>query len=385
MRPANVWHGCHALCECRTVQTEMLEVFREVARQRSITAAAATLRYTQSAVSRQMAALEAEFGAPLFDRLPRGVALTAEGRCLLTHATAVLDRLATARRDVHQVRDAVTGRLRVGAFATADAALVPQALARFRTSHPHVEISLIEGVTTRLLSSLLIGDADVVLVNASGDRPFVDERFTVHHLAFEPLLLAVPAAHPLVLATRPTLPPPTPARMSEMSPSDGHIGQEAPSTGSEALAHSPEPTSVRMSEMSLRGGDIGRRAVRVEELAGEAWVAGSARAEETLLAASVRLGFRPRIEFVVQEWTAKFGFVAAGLGVTLVPGFAARIVPAEVVLLPLDASAFPPRLVVAATLAGRAVPGVVSAFLAELGGLVDSVQGAADAPAVQAC
>ncbi|WP_433057546.1 LysR family transcriptional regulator [Dactylosporangium sp. CS-033363] len=291
------------------MQTEMLEVFREVARQRSITGAAATLRYTQSAVSRQMAALEAEFGARLFDRLPRGVALTAEGRCLLEHASAVLDRLSSARRDVRAVRDALIGRLRVGAFATADAAVVPRALARFRASHPGVEISLVEGLTSRLLGALLVGDADVVLVNASADRPFADERFRLHHLVDEPLLLAVAAGHPLA-----------------------------------------------------RPG----RVVRLAGVADEAWIAGSARAEDTLLAASARRGFTPRIEFVVQEWTAKFGFVAAGLGVTLVPGLAARTAPAGVVLLPLDPEEVPHRTVMAATLAGRTVPAVVEAFLATL-------------------
>nr|BFE62638.1 LysR family transcriptional regulator [Dactylosporangium thailandense] len=323
MRRENVWF----------VQTEMLEVFREVARQRTITGAAATLRYTQSAVSRQMAALEAEFGARLFDRLPRGVELTAEGRCLLEHASAVLDRLGAARREVRAVRDAETGRLRVGAFATADAAVVPRAMARLRSSHPDVEISLVEGVTARLLSALLVGDADVVLVNAGADRPFADERFRLHHLVDEPLLLGVGGSH-------------------RLAGGRGGVGAD--------------PTSWRMSEMSPGDGEIGRRVVRLREVAGEAWVAGSARVEETLLGASARLGFRPRIEFVVQEWTAKFGFVAAGLGVTLVPGLAARTAPADVVLLPLDPAEVPPRTVVAATLAGRTVPPVVEAFLVTL-------------------
>src|SRR5689334_17150455 len=103
------------------MQTETLEVFRAVARHGSITGAATALRYTQSAVSRQIAALELELGARLFDRLARGVALTEEGRCLLGHATAVLDRLALARRDVAEVHAGDAGRLRVGAFATADA------------------------------------------------------------------------------------------------------------------------------------------------------------------------------------------------------------------------------------------------------------------------
>lgn len=282
----------------------MLEVFREVARRGSITAAATALRYTQSAVSRQIAALEQEAGARLFDRLPRGVALTAEGACLLTHATAVLDRLALARREVAAVRAGTSGRLRVGAFATADAALVPRALARFRAGHPDVRLSLIEGVTGTLLSALLAGDADVVLVTACADP-----RFAVHHVLSEPVLLAVPRTHP--------------------------------------LAGSPS-------------------VVRLAELAGEAWIAGSAAPEETLLAPSVRLGFRPRIAFVAGEWTAKLGFVAAGLGVTLVPALAARAAPADVALLPLHPDEVPPRGVLAATLAGRTEPATVSGFLTVL-------------------
>ncbi|MDG6104611.1 LysR family transcriptional regulator [Dactylosporangium aurantiacum] len=286
------------------MQTEMLEVFREVARHRSITGAATALRYTQSAVSRQIAALELEVGARLFDRLPRGVALTAEGTCLLTHATAVLDRLALARREVDAVRAGASGHLRVGAFATADAALVPRALARFRAGHPGVRLSLVEGVTGSLLSALLAGDADVVLVTACADP-----RFAVHHVLSEPVLLAVPRAHP--------------------------------------LAGTPS-------------------VVRLAALADEAWIAGSAAPEETLLAPSVRLGFRPRIAFVAGEWTAKLGFVAAGLGVTLVPALAARAAPADVALLPLHPDEVPPRDVLAATLAGRTVPATVTAFLTAL-------------------
>lgn len=290
------------------MHTEMLEVFREVARQRSITGAATTLRYTQSAVSRQVAALELELGARLFDRLPRGVALTAEGACLLTHATAILDRLALARREVTAVHAGTVGVLRVGAFATADAALVPRALARFRATRPDVRLSLIEGVTGGLLAALLAGDADVVLVTADADRPFDDPRFTTHHVLDEPVLLAVPAGHRL---------------------------SAAPSA-------------------------------RLAELASEAWIAGSPAPEETLLAPSVRLGFRPRIAFVAGEWTAKLGFVAAGLGVTLVPALAARAAPPDVTLLALHPDEVPPRSVLAATIAGRTVPQPVTDFLAVL-------------------
>src|SRR5690348_3354751 len=101
------------------MDTALLEVFRTVARLGSITAAAQRLQFTQSAVSRQIAALETDLGAAVFDRLPRGVALTEEGRALLPHAEAILAQLATARRAVDDLHTLSAGRLRVGAFPTA--------------------------------------------------------------------------------------------------------------------------------------------------------------------------------------------------------------------------------------------------------------------------
>src|SRR6266540_2545976 len=138
-----------------------LRVFREVARQGSFTAAANALRYTQSAVSRQIAALESDTGTALFDRVPRGVRLTDEGRCLLEHAEAVLGRLDAARRDLAALRDLEVGRLRVGAFATADAALVPRAMATFHARYPSVVLSLAEALTPVLLTQLRDGELDL--------------------------------------------------------------------------------------------------------------------------------------------------------------------------------------------------------------------------------
>src|SRR5688572_17090626 len=108
------------------MDTVRLAVFRAVATLGSFTAAAKSLRYTQSAVSRQIAALEEDLGVALFDREARGVRLTEEGRVLLAHAEAVLDRLDVARRELTAIRDLDGGRLRIGAFATAEARLVPE-------------------------------------------------------------------------------------------------------------------------------------------------------------------------------------------------------------------------------------------------------------------
>src|SRR4051812_50139832 len=94
------------------METTLLRVFCEVAALGSFTAAAASLGYTQSAVSRQVSALEHEVGAVLFDRLPRGVRLTEDGRCLLPHAEAIVERLGAARGDLSPVRGPAARRPR---------------------------------------------------------------------------------------------------------------------------------------------------------------------------------------------------------------------------------------------------------------------------------
>jgi DNA-binding transcriptional LysR family regulator len=290
------------------VETRLLEVFRAVARHGSITTAARQLRFTQSAVSRQIATLEAEVGVRLFDRLPRGVALTEEGRTLLPHAEAVLDRLAAAGRDLDALRGLGGGRLRVGAFPTAVAALVPRALASFRDAYPDVALSLVEGTTPALLDRLAAGDADVAVVSSSPSGPLDQTRFDLRHLLDERLVVAVSRAHRL-------------AR---------------------------------------------RRTVRLADLAGDPFVVGSATAEETLLRASLPGGFQPKIDLVAAEWTGKLGLVAAGLGVALVPALAVRGTPADIALLRLHPDDESVRRVFAATVAGRTAPPAVTRYLSHL-------------------
>ncbi|MBM2620911.1 LysR family transcriptional regulator [Actinoplanes sp. LDG1-06] len=295
------------------MDTVLLDVFRTVAHSGSITAAARRLRYTQSAVSRQIAALEAEVGAPVFDRVPRGVTLTEEGRTLLPHAEAILGQLVTARRAVDDLRTLSTGRLRVGAFPTAVAALVPRALARFRGAYGEVALSLVEGLTPTLLDRLAAGEADVAVVSESPAGPIDTTRFELHHLLDERLLVAVARNHRLAK----------------------------------------------------------RRTVRLADLADDAFIAGSADAESTLLRAALPTGFHPRIDIVAADWTGKLGCVAAGLGVALIPALAMRSKPADVALLRLHRDDEPTRRIYAATPAGRTHPATVDHFLPLLAAAVD--------------
>ncbi|WNM34898.1 LysR family transcriptional regulator [Streptomyces sp. Li-HN-5-11] len=290
------------------LSTVWLRVFLEVARHGSFTVAARTLGWTQSAVSRQISALESALGGPqLFDRLSRGVSLTEAGRTLVPHAEAVTESLRGAARDLAALRDATGGRLRFGAFATADAALVPWAVAAFRDRRPGVRVSREEGLTPRLLERLTAGHLDLAVVSTTHGAPL--GAYALHHLLDESLYVAVPAGHPL--AARPG-----PVRLGQFADAD--------------------------------------------------WISGGSRPEGTLLDAALRQGFRPRVAHVVAEWTAKQGYVAAGLGVTLVPALAAASVRPDVTLLPVLDEEAPARAVFAAAVRGRSLSPAAEAFVGVL-------------------
>ena len=115
--------------------------FRAVAHERSFSAAARALSLTQPAVSQQVAALEKEVGARLLNR-ENAMALTPAGEILLAHADAIAERFALAERQLGELT--APGRLRIGAFPSALAVLVPKAAVRIG------EVSLEEGSTPEL-------------------------------------------------------------------------------------------------------------------------------------------------------------------------------------------------------------------------------------------
>ncbi|MFJ2769778.1 LysR family transcriptional regulator [Streptomyces sp. NPDC087300] len=290
------------------LSTVWLRTFLDVARHGSFTVAARELGWTQSAVSRQIAALEAALGgAALFDRLPRGVRPTAHGRALLPYATDLTARLASLGRELTALRDAAGGLLRVGAFATADAGLVPRAIAEFRAAHPGVTLVREEGLTPALLARVADGGLDLAVVSTTGGALPAD-AYELHHLLDEPLYVALPARHPL----------------------------------------------AALPELGLA------------QLAAEDWISGSPRTEGTLLDLAARHGIRPRVAHVVAEWTAKQGYVAAGLGVTLIPALAAESVRPDIALVPLRDEGSPARAVYAATPRGHSAPPAAVPFLRAL-------------------
>ena len=172
-----------------------LRVLHEVARAGSFSAAASTLGYTQSAVSRQVAALEAVAGRRLFERGRHGVILTPAGARLLPRAIRILDELDAARREAAGEHVA-TGPVRLGAFATAAAGLVPRALA---SMGPAPKVTLREGTTPALTRALRAGTLDLaILARTPPYRPLDTETppLELPTLSERELLIGVSARHP---------------------------------------------------------------------------------------------------------------------------------------------------------------------------------------------
>jgi DNA-binding transcriptional LysR family regulator len=180
------------------LEVRRLRLLRELAARGTVTAVAEALSYTPSAVSQQLAQLERDAGVALLERVGRGVRLTDAGRLLVTHADAVIARLEVAEADLAGMAGQVAGRLRVGAFQTGAHALAAPVLAQLAALHPELRTSLVQADAEESLPGLRLGDVDVVLAeeydHAPRPRDPVLERVDV---CLDPLVLAVPASHPL--------------------------------------------------------------------------------------------------------------------------------------------------------------------------------------------
>ncbi|MEU6170289.1 LysR family transcriptional regulator [Streptantibioticus parmotrematis] len=286
------------------VSSTGLRVLRQIAESGSFTAAAARLGYTQSAISRQAAALERSAGAALFERKPDGVRLTAAGLSLLRHARTILDSLAAAERDLNGSA-ARAELVRVGLFVSAGALLLPDALTRLAQDSPQVTVTTREGATPGLIRALRAGSVDVA-----------------------------------VLTSRP------PHR-----PSDG----ESPPLRVETAGE----VELRVAA-SATGVFAGRTSAHVDELVGLPWIAAPSSSAEPLLGVWPGLPGRPRVAHTARDWLTKLRLVAGGFGVTTVPSRMAPLLPHDVSLLRVEGAPDEVRRILVARLPGRPAPGVAA-------------------------
>jgi DNA-binding transcriptional LysR family regulator len=182
-----------------------------VAHEGSFGRAAASLGYTQSAVSQQIAALERIVGHRLVERPggPRPVSLTEAGRLLLTHADAIAARVAAAQADLTALADGEAGELRVGVFQSVGQRILPAVMRRFLESWPKVKLALTESADDlELLDLVERGELDLTF----SDLPLVEGPFESVELVRDPYVLVVPAGSEL--ARRDT--PPTIREIAEL-------------------------------------------------------------------------------------------------------------------------------------------------------------------------
>jgi DNA-binding transcriptional LysR family regulator len=188
-----------------SVELRQVETFRAVAEELSFSRAAHRLGYVQSSVSAQVAALEQDLGAPLFDRLGRKIALTDAGRVMLRYSGRLLDLTEEAKEAVADAgvgSGEVTGTLTVSAPETLLTYRLPRLLTLFHERHPKVRLSVRPSAVGRLVGSMRRsveeGGVNVAFVL---DGPVEVSGLSVEPLLEESVSVIVPAAHALTSST----------------------------------------------------------------------------------------------------------------------------------------------------------------------------------------
>jgi DNA-binding transcriptional LysR family regulator len=286
-----------------------------VAESGSFSRAAEALGYTQSAISQQIAMLERLVGLPLFERRGgrRQVVLSEAGELFLRHAGVVLDRLQAAKADLSAFAEGAKGTLRIGAYESVSARILPAILGVFAAKWPDVDIHLRDS-SNELLTLVEAGDLDLAFVMDSEVRA---DAFQTTALLQDPYVLLVPVDSPLA-----------------------------------------EKQPVPLEELS------DSRFVAHDTLACQLFVESSLR----------RLGFEQRIVLRSSDNATVQGLVAAGLGVAIVPLLTVDENDTKVVVRQVDPP-LPSRTIVLANHPDRYLSPAAQGFLdiarqvgAELGG-----------------
>src|ERR1700733_6558384 len=266
-----------------------LRVLRAVAARGSFTAAAAELGYTQSAISKRVAALEGTTGHRLVIRERKGVRLTRAGEVLLGHAATALEAMEDAQRELDGA-DAVRVRpVRLGAFASAAAGVVPGALGRLARDRPEVVVALREGTSAVLTRALRAGNLDIALLASAPPYTPPDDRepvLDIEILAEGPLCIVVGASHRLA----------------------------------------------------------GRAHVHAAELTGERWVVARSEGQERLLGVWPGSAGRPNVLYVGRDWLTTLRLVASGVAITTIPDVLIPALPSDVQHVSIDGDAERRRL-----------------------------------------
>ena len=241
------------------MDTDALRWFQQVADGTTVTEVSELQAVTQSGVSRALRRLEAEVGTPLLRRSGRTLRMTHAGAVFKRHADALLHQLDDGIAAVSQLIEPETGTVALAFQQSLGTWLVPDLVRSFRTAHPGIRFLLTQARDERQSAALDGGQADLEIGTSRPDDPAVHAR----QVAVEPLRLALPGDHQLASQQR--------IHLAEVS---------------------GEPFVSLRPASALRqlGDDLCERA-----------------------------GFRPAVVFEGDDLSTVRGFVAAGLGVAIVP------------------------------------------------------------------
>ncbi|MEJ8847756.1 LysR substrate-binding domain-containing protein [Variovorax rhizosphaerae] len=170
-----------------------LNYFIAVAEEKHIGRAAERLHVSQPPLTRHIQALEAELGATLFRRTPRGMLPTQAGQILLKEALGVRASLAQAAERVRQAAQGRAGRIGVGIYGSSVFGVIAELLAQFTSTHPEVEVVLNHAQTADQVAALRQGRVQIVFERWLPDEPDIVSA----PLTREPLFLALSERHPL--------------------------------------------------------------------------------------------------------------------------------------------------------------------------------------------
>lgn len=250
----------------------MWRAFVTVCRAGSLSAAAAELNHTQSAVSRQIAGLERQLGVPLVERHARGVRPTQAGEVFRRHALATLNEADRALRAVRDVRDGVSRPLAIGATPSLAAGFVPEAVQGLLRQDGSIRWSLLPGLSAQLHRRVIAGDLDVAVVTDAPPGLAVDPRVDRRFLGLDEMVVVLPAGHP----------------------------------------------------------QAGDGPVHIAALADQPWVEDNDGSAALLRQHAARAGVSVRIDLSAADLPGKLALVATGHAIALIPGVLTRALRADV-------------------------------------------------------
>jgi DNA-binding transcriptional LysR family regulator len=235
-----------------------LKVLAAVARHASVTEAAKELHYSQPSVSHYLSRLEAATGAKLIQRVGRGIRLTPEGQLLANRATEIVGRVDAATNELAAQVGLQAGRVRLAANASVLSTIVPKAAATLAQAYPGLELILIDRHPVEALQMLRTGEIDIALTFQHAGTPVVED--------------------------------------------DGYRLTHLRDDPIYLISQRPDDTIANHRH--------------------SAWIGGCQRCQDELITVCRQEGFTPRIASLTDDMVVVQALVAAGVGVTTLPGLA---------------------------------------------------------------